>query len=643
MSAIGWIGSLLLTVSPGGWLVLSPAFAQYPFSIRLALAVMLSPLALAAEFYLLRLTGLPFAATAWTLVVVNAPALVLFFRQGRPALPALSTTLLWGAFLSLPAVFFMMWMGNAAIRATHGHAGLHAAISYMLANGELRPEDPHFAGVELAYPWLSHVQQSTISYLAASPPNVSYLVLNVIWLIATFTFVAALVRRLGGDHLAQAASVAWLSFAVNVTGLAARWLPSDLLDRYPIWGDGRYTPWIRKFAVFEATMIGIGLFAATLYAVASIDSANRTRSALVIFLLLASTGLIYPVLFPASLGLVALHLMYQAAERWLAKSQSTSSGAVPLVAASFVSAAVWLGYVVVVRQAHGGVPSMMLSDAWSVKVKLATAVIVLAPCLLGLLAAAAPALRTDRRLTLMLVLASLGLTGLTATVDILYYANEYKFIFVVAVCLVPLAVRGQMRLLQPLHHRLRPLVAFSVVLAMAIPALLAARRDAAAPRPALDWGAFRLRLSSAESLSAVLGAVQDASPVNSVVVSGPTLFDLAAVTSRPVYLQPDTAHTTLGIGLTSDYLLKSVRGYPKDLVDSRRANVDSLFGSPDPQARMRAIQRIGTELGRPVALLLLNHDEIRSGDWIRTIPGAVPLHADSFAQAWLLPAPPLNR
>jgi len=71
------------------------------------------------------------------------------------------------------------------------------------------------------------------------------------------------VESLGGDRFAQAMTAALLPFGANTAGeVAARLIPASLRGSYSVWGDARYSPWLRKFGVFEQTIFGIGIFAA---------------------------------------------------------------------------------------------------------------------------------------------------------------------------------------------------------------------------------------------------------------------------------------------------------------------------------------------------------------------------------------------
>src|ERR1700680_540120 len=77
----GVLGYLLLVFTPGAWITFGLSLDRIPFWARLLTGAMLSPLVVCAEFYLIRLAGIPFGTTAVILVLVNVPAIYLVWRR----------------------------------------------------------------------------------------------------------------------------------------------------------------------------------------------------------------------------------------------------------------------------------------------------------------------------------------------------------------------------------------------------------------------------------------------------------------------------------------------------------------------------------------------------------------------------------
>ncbi|MEJ2239544.1 MAG: hypothetical protein P8X82_14705, partial [Gemmatimonadales bacterium] len=78
---LGSLAALSLMVFPGSWiscLLLGGGYGWWP---RLLIGATLSPLVLVAQFYALRLAGIPFQIVVYGLLAVNAPVLLLLIKQ----------------------------------------------------------------------------------------------------------------------------------------------------------------------------------------------------------------------------------------------------------------------------------------------------------------------------------------------------------------------------------------------------------------------------------------------------------------------------------------------------------------------------------------------------------------------------------
>jgi hypothetical protein len=639
VAAARWIAALLLLATPGSWLAFGRATAAYSLSSRFALAIVLSPLVISAEFYLLRLAGLPFDATAFVIVVVNLPALGMIVRRLREQSGfEVRSLVLWLLFLSLPVAYLTMFVGDAGYRANFGHSWNHADIVYMLANGELRPEEPQLAGVRLVYPWLGHVYQGVISFIADSPPNASYLLTNVVWLFAVVLLVANIVTRLGGDRIARASTSAWLCFGVNFAGvLGVRLLPGSLIKRYPVLGDFRYAPWLRKVAVFEQTILGIGIFAAVLFVLTELEDGEPSPSSLLLLgPLLVSAALVYPVLYPATMALIGGHFIVLIMSRVREPRRLFTKGNVSLAVLAIGSAIAGVSYLAVITVDHAGAATMGLSDVWSIKVKTVTSVVVLSPLLAGFALTARGLWRGHMRVVALLAFGAVASMLMHDIVSIYNVANEYKFIFVAAVCLTPFAMLAMTRLHKLTGRGALPVaVAVAVMLASSPLAGVARDQHDISSFPALDIGSFNLSLQPSERLSGVVAAIRTTTPPNAVLVSEGTTVDLVALTRRPLYVQMDTVTETHGVGLTSNFLLKVSRGYSSSEIDARRSAVRALFAADTPW-RDQALERILTDLGRPVVVMLQLPEDAAVGSWLGGERRARILFSGDRVAAWMV-------
>ncbi len=102
-SVAGALGFVILVLAPGAWLSFGLPLREAAVLPRVAWAVALSPLVLFAQFHLLSPLGLSFPAATGTLVLINAPALLLTARHLRSADRIEVRALLgWMAVLAVP-------------------------------------------------------------------------------------------------------------------------------------------------------------------------------------------------------------------------------------------------------------------------------------------------------------------------------------------------------------------------------------------------------------------------------------------------------------------------------------------------------------------------------------------------------------
>lgn len=639
-------GALLLLVAPGYWLVIRGPLSGYPRLARGALAIVLAPVVVAAQFYVLRGAGVSFDVTARLLPPVNLPVLWWMVRDVRSA-PALSlSSVAWAAVaVSAPTAYLWYWMHDPLVRANWGHAWTHTDIAYILANGALRPEEPYLAAVRMSYPWAGHVIHAVVAALLDRPPNVTYLLPNLALLAGSAGLAVSLTAELGGERRARSWVPIWMCFGVNVAGIAWWILPQDVIARWPrVWGDGRFTPWLRKFGIFEPTVLGIALVMALIYVVAR-PSAGRTSwptavtAAALVFLL----SVFYPVLLPAGVAIVGARVVASVVAPWLASrlrgSAPLDGGAnrrevVRFVVTGLVAVALAIPVLRAVTVDRGPDAAVGLATPYDLKIKLASAVLILAPLAIG----AALAWERARDVPVeVLTLVGAAVTGafLYSVFHVYWDHNEYKYIYPAAAALAPLAAIGYADL--PRRYGRAGWLALALAgLVVILPGFyrqFVEAREVTPPPVHLATGHFELSLDGRETDAPVVGAIRTGTPEEAVLLAARRNIDLIAVTGRAMYVPAETGFVH-GVGIGADHLLKRARGYPAALVDRRRARLRTVLDSAGTVASA-TLDSILRELGRPV-IVVTDPQDSTVRRWLPARTDARPLGTGDQPRAWLV-------
>ena len=179
--------------------------------------------------------------------------------------------------------------------------------------------------------------------------------------------------------------VLWLSFGLNWLGyLLLQSLPVDVVKNYPVWGDYRYTPWLIKFYFFEQMKLGLALVASLVFFISRDwgDAGSSRDHHVVIAILLAGTGVIYPLLLPTAFAVAGARLLLPGPTPWLSGRawQERAGLLVALLAAAIVTY-FYIGFVTQERITGTGVG---ISTWWAFKKKAVESLIVLLPLLTGL-------------------------------------------------------------------------------------------------------------------------------------------------------------------------------------------------------------------------------------------------------------------
>ena len=640
-TAAGAMAAVALAVLPGAWITFGLPLMAASGWARLWTGCALSPLIAVLEFYALRLAGFPFGAVAVALVALNAPAAWLIARHpARPRLPPPGVAALWVALHLVPIGLLLVpaWL-QPLHRLYWVHSWVHTGTIYLIANGQLTPEESHLAGVGLAYPFGAHVYQAVVSYLLGSAPVASYLWTNAGAVVVISGLVAAAVGDLGGGLRAKMSALVLLWFAVGALGLVLRQvLPAGLESRQSLWGDPRYTPWLWKFRWMEHVVFGLAAFAALPYWVLRAASRSGARAeAVLVLLLLCAVALLYPILYVAAFGLVAGGGAWLIAAKMRERRAEAAGPAIALTAALALSGVVALVFFrfLTAERAVGAGGFSGPGDSLRKLVELIVAPLPLSACALWLVAKWRGALPRPAR---VLAAGALVSASLYLVLELTAPKGEYKFMFTLGLCLAPLAGIA----LEPFLARAGrawPAALLGASLVLALPFVQKLQRTWGTPREPLaqvDAGAFQLRLGPSEPLAGACEAVlRGTSPDTLLVVDDPRL-ELTALTGRALYAPERHDEMAPGVMIRIAAMLSYVRGYSGAVIQRRRDARDALFYGSDA-ARPAALQR-ALELGRPAAILIDLERHRALLDWLRRAARGVELYRGDGWLVWLVEA-----
>lgn len=647
ISLVGrWAGFLALLFLPGAWVSFGLRISGLRFWPRLFTGTMLSPLVVLAEFYVIRALGASFERTALILVIVNLPALYLIKRSVKSAVPRnpraffvglLTVALCCGSLA--PQIARPQW------RMYLAQTWLYVDAAYGIARGSLIPEDPQFAGEQLAYPVPGElVYRAVLGYELKSTPATSYIWANLVWLIATCGFAVSLVTELGGGYVARLTATLWLLFGINPVGdLIHRLLrPVFSNGQYRIWGDYRYTSWLLKYVELNTMPVVLGMFIAMAYLLLRFRPCKLGCDLVIILtLLLSSIGMLYPILFPAGcalLGAAAVVGWLEARERgekfpW----QMTVRLAIILLVAVIVTFG-HLHFLMAGRRMAGG--AVHLSAFSGFARKSIELLIAITPLLVALAVAWKCCWESRRSGTFFLLLGALGSAALNVLFYLPYYSNEYKYVFTLAICLAPFGALAMDRVAERLP-RLAAVSVISITLAFLVQPYVWRMIEWKGPErvhPATDTRGFYLRLDSRERLAGICDAIRTETSPDTILVVARADVHFPTVTERSMYVAPEQSFPFDGVNQMPDVLLIEIRGYPQHELDARRATVAQLFAG-DAKERLRSLSRI-LELGRPVAILLEPQDNALLS-WLEGAGQGVAVYQQNGSILWLVP--PLSR
>ena len=642
MGVLGLIAFLVVSILPGAWITFGLPLANVSFSVRFFAAITLSPFVIFLQFYLVSPLGLSFPATALLLLGVNTPALwVIWRRIDSIAMPGWRSLFLYSLVILVPLACLAPQIIDTQARIYSGHGWMHAAIVSQFSNGSVIPEEPSLAGIRLAYPWSGHVLQAFQSYLLDTAPVSSYIWTNLLVLAAILGLSVAMVRELRPGTNSRILVVLWLSFGVNWLGyLLLQSLPGDVVKNYPVWGDYRYTPWLMKFYFFEQMKLGLAMVASLVFFISRSwgDAGSSRAHQVVIAILLAGTGVIYPLLLPTAFAVAGARLLLPGPAPWM--SGRAWQERVGLLVALLASAIVTYFYIRFVTQGRVSGTGVGISTWWAFKKKAVESLIVLLPLLTGLAVAWWRSQEMQRVVAGRLAIGGLGVCFLYAFFHIPNINNEYKFMFVAALCLAPFPVIA----MEPLFRMISLRNLWGVgLLAIILVAPFAHKLERDLPwsrlkAPQADATHFDLRLGGSAGAGSVWDMIRQDTPSDSILLVDESDVYLPVVTGRSEYAPQDLSRIYPGIGLSSKHILLTVKGYDPEVTVRRSETARVIYHSRDGDELEKSLSTI-LQLGRPVVIVtrLNAHDALDK--WLSQRAGSELVFTKDDTHVWMVAAP----
>jgi len=577
----------------------------WSLAVRLAVAIILSPVVATVEFFALRVLGFSFSQNAWALVLLNAFALLVIWRFADWRLPS-AKSVKWCLFtfliLALTAGF--PWLVYSNARMFTGHTLMHTGLIYQIEAGQTYLEEPEMAGLRLSYPWPGDVDWAVLSWILNWGPTRTYVLTNMVWLAAFCVVFLLILRECGISPFGSALAAVWMGLGTNIVSHVYVWAALNFLHhKATMRGDMRFTPWVRKF-----TMLGMNGYGCVLLALIILAGirAWQTRKPVWLALALVSyggLGLLYPAMFPVAAifaGVLCLASCFSFAGGKLHVAWRTA--AVLAVALGVLTGLLSLYIGALTRDRT--IPSLTLSTVQAVLWKIKSAPFVLAPFLA---AAVFVPLRLWKGSLLRLLLATAGLTGMvTVFLNVGRDGTEYKLVLGMAMLLAPLiGLAADLHLKTPLLRGLGVLL----TLLLLIPALSAMRKqwglNSETTLPYLRDNEFQVRLDGQEAHRQWVNVVREGTPRDTVLVVRATTRYLPALADRSLWAPP-APEIIPGYWMESDENLIAIRGYSEAVYNHRVDTMAQLF-SDDAQKASAVLAEL-QRLGRPVAIVVAGNE-----------------------------------
>lgn len=636
------VAYVLLTILPGAWITFGLPLKGLSFWIKLLIGIILTPVVVAAQFYLLRLATLPFVPTSIALVVLNLPALYLIYRAREP-FPHLDkkAVIAAGVIALVVLVAIAPFLLDPQKRIYTWEALSQSDVVYAFSNGQLDLQEPEMVGYRLSYPWAGQVYQAASSYVSDSPPMSNYIWGNLIWLVCIFGLAAAVTGELSGNAFSQVTTAVWLSFGVNIVGTVAQplipadWSKAHRTLKY-IWGDNRYSPWLDKIAFFGQVYFSLGIYIAIIYLLLrKWPESSRKGYYALIAILMTGLCLIYPVLMPAAALVIGGRMLLDLIHWVKARDRSSMEEFLVLVVVCVFSLALTYLYSRFLTGARSSASLFSVHEPRILFYRTLESIVVTSPLLVGMLIAFRRVLRSHPDSLTILGLGYLGCMFAYTAFDIPWWHNEYKYVLTAAICIAPFLGLA----LEPVFSRLGRFAIpalFVITLLMAEPFFQDiysniygnyTRHGALA-----DVSSFSMRLADSEPLSSLVDTIRMKTPQNSLVLVGEASFYYPALTQRQLYAPPDQQDPYPGIEVSSTEMITLVKGLPAATLADRRAILYQLYNATNPVSALAAIQAYH----RPLVLVVNEQKDAALLQWLEKVKIGQQIFNANGYRLWLI-------
>ncbi len=228
---------------------------------------------------------------------------LIFFIFSRKKIPKLCSVMLG---LS-PLILIYLLNPNLRIFSFHGFR--HAGIVYQLLQGNIPPLNPLLAGEVLQHPWGWHCIAALITGIFNITPFSSFAIINTVSLCLTMVLVYKISQLTCRDEKANTFSVLIAIFAVTILDVYLV-LGLHRLLKVNIPFEHRGIPIWDKFSNSNGVPLGTVFFLLALFSLIKLfQSKNRWGNTLLFLFSLLGCGFLYPAFLPgliSSTGLLCL-------------------------------------------------------------------------------------------------------------------------------------------------------------------------------------------------------------------------------------------------------------------------------------------------------------------------------------------------
>ena len=509
--------------------------------------------------------------------------LIFFIFSGRK-IPKLYSLLLG---LS-PLILLYVLNPNLRIFSFHGFR--HAGIVYQLLQGNIPPLNPLLAGQVLQHPWGWHCIAALFTRMFNLTPFYSFAVINIISLFLAMVLVYKISQLLCKDEKANTFSVIIALFAVTIIDLyLVRSLSSLLKLSIPF--EHRGIPIVDKFSNSNGVPLGTVFFLLSLFSLTRLFQGKNLWSTILLFLFsLLGCGFLYPAFLPGiivSTGLLCLINLFSPPQGDFARDLKKIILLAGILALGMVCLSPYL-----LSITSGLKSELHLFNLRWMSVKMIRFTVVTFPLLIVIFINRRYLLNNTNR-TARIVLATVVLATLSCNIIFsLPLDTEVKFFMLSA---MTMGILGGIAFCG-LYQRFNKLVSFFIILLFLSPfyrqaqvKLLFQKDDPPVSELYYEKGRYLYSTSAEENelYQWIRNHTKKTSPLIDLQLTIPVLaqrqlfigMDSEAPLKRAPLGMKDVFGGVAGYTSTIDSFLRFVNCYDPDLIETRQAFVETLYGA----------------------------------------------------------------